>query len=481
MVVAEGDIGPDGVLVVDLDGTLVETDMLYETFWAAFAARWTTPFGAAMALRHGRAALKRWLNAEAQVDVSVLPYNEAVLDYVKRWREAGGRTALVTASEEALADRIAAHLDLFDDVHGSDGTSNLKGANKARFLDAQYGDTGYAYMGDNTADFFVWETAAKAITVNATHAVRAGAEELGRDVEHIASRVPSSEPYLLALRPHQWLKNILIFLPMLASHQIHGVTILQTVFAFVAFSLVASSVYVLNDLLDLSADRAHPRKRLRPLASGSIPIADSTWLALLPLAAGFVLSVFLGWKFVVVLLGYYVVTTAYSLFLKRAPIIDICTLASLYTVRMVAGAAATGIHLSVWVLAFSVFFFFSLAAVKRQAELVDCEAHGRTEAAGRGYSVSDLPLVRQMAVSTGYVSVLVLALYLYSPAVDQLYSEPRILWGTCLVLLYWMSRIHLITHRGNMTDDPIVFAVKDRVSQICFLLIMAFAVSGAVM
>lgn len=460
------------VLVIDLDGTLLRSDMLFETFWSALGADWRSPVRAARALGAGRAALKRHLAEASAVEVSTLPFDADVLAYVRDWRERGGRTALVTASDEGLAARIAAHLGLFDEVHGSDGARNLKGPAKAAFLVDRFGEEGFAYMGDSAADLPVWDRAAKMITVNAPAALRRRVAALGREVEHLGPARAVVGPYLKALRPHQWLKNILVFLPMIAAHRYEFVTLGQSLLAFVAFSLVASAVYVLNDLLDLSADRAHPRKSQRPFASGSVPIAHGTWMAAGLLALGALLAASLGWTFLGVMAVYFVSTTAYSLHLKRRTVVDIVMLACLYTMRIVAGGVATGIALSVWLLAFSVFFFFALAAVKRQAELVDGVRRGQLAATGRGYHADDLPLISQFAVSAGYVSVLVMALYVNSPAVGELYSYPPALWGICLVLLYWITRMVMVTHRGGMHDDPVVYAVKDRVSQICVVLML---------
>jgi 4-hydroxybenzoate polyprenyltransferase len=198
------------------------------------------------------------------------------------------------------------------------------------------------------------------------------------------------------------------------------------------------------------------------------------------LIAGLGVALTLGQSFVLTMLAYFIVTTAYSLYLKRQALIDICVLAGLYTARIVAGAVATGIPLSVWLLAFSIFFFFSLAAIKRQAELADAVASGRMASLGRGYRVEDLPMVMTMATAAGYVSILVMGLYVNSPDVLALYANPQVLWGVCLVLFYWINRIVLLTHRGEMHDDPVVFAATDRTSQICFALILGISAVGAV-
>ncbi|MEE4187762.1 MAG: UbiA family prenyltransferase [Roseobacter sp.] len=470
-----------GVLVVDLDGTLLRSDMLFESFWSAFARDWRMPVKAVAALSQGRAVLKRQLAEASAVDVANLPYNAEVLSYIDVWRRSGRRVVLVTATDQALADRIAEHLDIFDEVYGSDGSANLKGARKAAFLVEQYGDKAFAYMGDSSADVPVWEHAAQAITVNASGNLRQEAERASGNAEHLGSAKRAIGSYLKAIRPHQWMKNALVFLPILAAHQFAGTTVLQGLMAFIAFSLIASSVYVVNDMLDLAADRAHPRKRLRPFAAGSIPIAHGIWMTAGLIGAGTLIAIALGWQFLLVMIVYYALTTAYSLNLKRRTIIDICTLAGLYTIRIVAGAAATGIELSVWLLAFSIFFFFSLASVKRQAELIDNLKRGQLSATGRGYHVDDLPVITMMAIASGYVSVMIMALYVNSPGVTKLYSQPVALWGICCILLYWLSRTILLAHRGHMHDDPVVYAAKDRISQVCGFLIFAFGLGGVLL
>ena len=266
---------------------------------------------------------------------------------------------------------------------------------------------------------------------------------------------------------------------MLLAHDFAAGTIGAAIAAFVAFCLIASSVYVLNDLLDLSADRAHPRKRLRPFASGALPLQAGLVMAPGLFVAGIAVGAFAGPLFLGVLVFYYLCTLAYSLFLKRVTVFDICMLAGLYTLRVIAGAAATMTQPSVWLLGFSIFFFLALAAVKRQAELVDLVDAGREKAAGRGFLPEDLPLITMMALSSGYVSVLVAGLYLTSVAVAELYSFPSALWGICAVLIYWVSRIVMLTHRRRLHDDPMVFAVTDRVSLFCGASIIALALVAA--
>jgi 4-hydroxybenzoate polyprenyltransferase/phosphoserine phosphatase len=466
------------VLVVDLDGTLIRTDLLHESFWSALGRRWYVPFRALGHLFGGRAALKRWLAGRSRIDVATLPYDPIVLEMVAARRAAGDRIMLVTAAEQMLADRVAAHVGLFDEVAGSDGVVNLKGPEKAALLVRKYGSKGFDYLGDARADLPVWAEAAQAITIHASRRLRAEVDAVAPGALHLGAPQAWLRPALRAMRPHQWLKNLLVFVPVVAAHEMSLPPLSAATPAFVAFCLSASAVYVLNDLLDLRADRSHPRKRQRPFASGALTIKSGTWLFAGLAIAGLAVSAFIGAQFVAMLLLYQVATTAYSLVLKRQAVIDICTLAGLYTLRIVAGGIATGIGLSVWLLAFSTFFFFSLAAAKRLAELTELEGLGGRLTLGRGYRVEDLPLVAGMALASGYVAVLVMALYINVPEVQALYYRPEMLWGICPILLYWISRVVLWAHRGEMPDDPVVFALRDRTSLQCLWLILALLVIG---
>lgn len=467
------------VLVVDLDGTLLRSDMLYESAWGGLGRDWRAPLHWAGALRDGRAALKRAMVAAHNVCVADLPYDAGVIAYIKAWRAEGARVVLATASDQRYADDVAAHLGLFDAAYGSDGVINLKGAQKAEFLEAQFGLHNFAYMGDSAADIAVWGRAKIAITVNASAGLRHQADTSAAQTEHLVTHSASVKPYLAAMRPHQWLKNLLVFLPMLAAHQFDLVTLTQTVLAFVCFSLIASSVYVVNDLLDLSADRAHPRKKNRPFAAGLIPIAHGTGMATGLLVAGAVIAAFLGAAFALVMLLYFAVTALYSLDFKRRIGIDIAVLSSLYTLRIIAGGAATGIDVSAWLIAFSVCIFLSLAALKRQAELVEHIARGLQVVNGRGYRAGHLDNVRRLAMLSGALSVAVLAFYINAPATLALYGQPFVLWATCPVILLWLWRMIAVTDRGGMHDDPVVYAARDRVSWVCFGAVAVIAIIAA--
>lgn len=466
------------MLAVDLDGTLLRSNMLYESFWSALARGWRVLFHLLVALPGGRARIKHVLADRAEIDPATLPYDQAVIDHVRRWRERGGSAILVTATSERLARSIADHLGLFDGVMASGRDENLKGETKARRLCERFGESNFAYIGDSPADLPVWRKARTVIACNPGRRLAARLDGLYPGHETLSRSPARLTDYLRAIRVHQWAKNPLVFLPIIGAHQTDLATLRAGFMAFVAFSLIASSVYVLNDLLDLRADRAHPRKRLRPFAAGTIPIEHASWMAIGLFAGGLLVGVAVGPAFVGVLIFYHVATTAYSLWLKRKVVIDICALAGLYTLRVIAGAVAAQVPLSMWMLAFTLFLFFSLAAIKRQAEIVDSIADGGRAMHGRGYGSGDLATVSQMAISSGYVAVLVLALYLNSTAVDRLYAFPELLWGSCAILLYWISRMAMVANRGNMHDDPIVFAATDRVS-LCCAALMVIIVAGS--
>ena len=385
---------------------------------------------------------------------------------VERLQQAEGRTrVLCTASDAHYAHAIAAHLGVFDRVLASDGDTNLAGERKAAALREAFGERGFDYAGNAEVDLPVWRQARKAWVVNAPDALAARA---GRECEvelHLPAERPGWRDWLRAIRLHQWLKNLLVFLPLLAAHKfLDAEAVVAAVQAFLAFGLCASGVYVLNDLLDLPADRLHPRKRLRPFASGRLPVMRGLLAAPLLALAGFALAAAVGDRFLLALGTYYLFTLAYSMRLKRIVMVDVVVLAGLYTLRIIGGTFAIGSALSFWLLAFSMFLFLSLAMLKRHTELAAMLASGRSSASGRGYEVDDLPLVQSLGSASGYLAVLVVALYINSPESVALYSHPRFLWLVCPLLLYWISHMWIVAHRGRMDDDPVVFAVTDRVS-----------------
>jgi 4-hydroxybenzoate polyprenyltransferase len=462
-------------LCVDLDGTLCRSDTLWESVLQLLRqAPWlllSMPFW----LLRGRAAFKHRVAERAQLDAGRLPYHEELLAWLRQQRREGRELVLCTAAEARIAQAVSDHLGLFSSVIATTDAHNLKGERKRDALVQRYGTHGFDYAGNDRADLPVWSSARRAVVVSAPVSVR---RSLGNGVE--VERIFDGQPlpllaWMRALRIHQWVKNFLIFLPLLLSHRLSYAGLADAAVAFLAFSLCASSVYLLNDLFDLDADRRHPRKRERPFASGllSIPMGLAVAAALLTGAVG--LATALPDRFMFVLGFYYAVTLTYSLYFKRFATIDVMLLAGLYTLRLIAGGAATATMLSFWLLAFSMFLFLSLAVVKRYAELL-LTKDGDGKAAGRGYVADDLPLLRALGVASGFASVLVLALYVNSPQSIAGYSSPKVLWLLCPLLLYWISRVWMLTHRGRMHDDPVVFALRDRVS-----LVLVAAMAAVVM
>ncbi len=454
-------------LVVDLDGTLIRSDVLIESGFAFLKSapqRFYEPL--LWLLRGGKPALKSRLAETTNLDVAVLPYDPVVLNWLAEEREAGRSLVLATASHERYAQAIASHLDIFDKTFATNAQINLSSANKRDRLVAEFGEKGFDYAGNSHDDIAVWRSAHRAYVVNPHNGVERAVQKIGNVERVIESRPARVKVWSKSLRLHQWLKNLLIFVPLLAGHmQGSPEQVVAALLAFLAFGCCASSVYLLNDLLDLEDDRHHPVKRKRPLASGALPLG---WgLALFPvllLVSFSIAGALLPLRFTAVLGGYYVLTLAYSAYFKRRVMVDVVVLASLYTTRIIAGSAAIGVQLSFWLLAFSMFIFLSLALVKRYAELHLMKERGLVKSRGRGYISSDLPLISSLGAASGYLAVLVLALYIQDPKTAMLYRDPQVIWLACPLLLYWVSRTWIITHRGLMHDDPIVFAARDKTS-----------------
>lgn len=454
-------------LVVDLDGTLLCSDLLLES-GLLFVRTHPHRLPQLMQwLARGRAALKQELALATNVDVERLPYNSSVIDLITRERAGGRRIVLATASHQRLAEQVAAHLQLFDEVIATTGDRNLSASAKRDVLVERFGEQGFDYVGNAEADLSIWRSARRAVVVHAAASVERSARALGNVAEVIPAPRATFGEWMQVLRCSHWIKNLLILVPVLTAHQYSDVpSVVRAVEAFIAFSLCASSVYVVNDLLDLRDDRHHTTKKSRPFASGRVSIASGLVGFPLLLLAAFGIAV---WRlppvFTAALAGYYALTLAYSLWLKQKMVIDVIVLAALYTLRLVAGAAAASIPLSFWLLAFSMFMFLSLALVKRYAELFHVRAGlGTAKARGRGYFADDLPMVASLGAASGYMAVLVLALYINDARTTQLYRQPQVIWLACPLLLTWISRIWMFSHRGIMHEDPVVFAVRDRVS-----------------
>ncbi len=458
-------------LCVDCDGTLLRTDLLFESLLALVKQAPLSLVFLPWWLFKGKAYLKQRLAERVHLDIALLPYNSQLVSFLRDAKFAGRKLVLVTASPQKFAEQIADHLKLFYLIMATDAVENLSGNNKRDRLVAAFGERGFDYAANGSIDLAVWRKARGAILVNVSRRVHNQAAKITRILEVVPHAAMGLRPYLRALRLHQWAKNLLVFVPLFSAHLVQDLNLMaQAAMAFVAYGLAASSAYVLNDLLDLSADRAHPRKRFRPFASGELPIAHG--IALIPclLAAALALSFLLPPAFGWLLAGYYLTTLAYSLWIKNQEVLDVITLAGLYSFRVIAGGAATEIRVSFWLLAFTMCVSLSLALVKRYFELRVMLKDGKEKASGRGYHIDDLPFLESLGTASGAMAVLVLALYINSADVTRHYSQPQWLWVLCPLLLYWISRAWMKTHRGEMNDDPLVFALQDRLSHLIAVL-----------
>lgn len=455
-------------LIVDLDGSLLRSDLLLESGIAFFRQHPLRCWQPVVWLHAGKFVLKENLSRATMLNASTLPYDPDVLAFLQEEKSRGRMLVLATASHRLQADAVAQHLQLFDEVLATEHGHNLSAENKRDALVARFGEQGFDYIGNSSDDLPVWRVARKAQQYS--------------NVDRVFSGYPSGiNEWLKAMRLHQWLKNLLIFVPLLAAHQVfNGAALWHAMVAFLAFGLTASSVYLLNDLLDLADDRQHPSKCRRPFAAGTLPLLSGLMvIPLLLLGSAGLTALFLPWKFMAVLLTYYGLTLLYSFKLKRHSSIDVISLAALYTLRIIAGAAALALPLTFWLLSFSMFLFLSLALVKRYAELHEAFARNELgQTRGRGYFPDDMPIIATLGIAAGYLSVLVLALYVHDLEASTLYTWTQSLWLTCPLLLLWITRIWLLTHRGQMHEDPVVFAARDSFSGlIAVLFLLAFWVA----
>ncbi|RYZ74906.1 MAG: UbiA family prenyltransferase [Lysobacteraceae bacterium] len=454
---------PDAPLCVDLDGTLLKSDLFHESVLALLRINPFYAFLLPWWLLKGKAALKREIASRVSLDPATLPYDERVLEVLRS--ASGRRRVLCTASDHLLVDPIARHLGLFDQVLASNGMENMRGGRKAEALLRLFGERGFDYMANERVDLQVWKHARKAWLVDASPALVRAAAALAPVAGSLPRASRGIRSWLEAARLHQWLKNVLVFVPLLASHRfLESDSVRDAALAFIAFGLCASGVYIINDLFDLHADRKHPRKRYRHFAAATLPLAHGLLAGPALALAGFAVAWQVNPLFTSVLAVYYLTTLAYSLRLKQVVMLDVQLLAALYTLRIIAGAAAIASGLSFWLLSFSMFIFLGLAMLKRYTELSTMVSTGQQRANGRDYEIGDLPLLQALGCASGYIAVLVLALYINSPESVALYSRPQLLWLLCPLLLYWTSRVWVVAHRGGMDDDPIVFAVTDRAS-----------------
>jgi 4-hydroxybenzoate polyprenyltransferase len=461
-------------LVVDLDGTLLKTDMLLESLLALLKQKPLYIFLLTVWLLKGKAYLKQQIATRVELDVTVLPYRLEFLEYLQGQHARGRSIVLATAADMRLARQVANHLKIFDLVLASDGTTNLAGKSKRDLLVNIFGAKRFDYAANDWGDLVVWSEARKAIVVNPGPFVNRRAAHVAQIDSVFKGERKSLGDYLKPLRLQHWVKNILVFVPLLVAHRIFDTASLEkAVLAFVAFGCCASGGYLLNALFDLTSDRHHPHKRARPFASGDLWLSYGLAMISVLVVIGCMIGLLVSPLLLAVLLTYFALTATYSFYVRTVVILDVIVLAALYTMRIMAGSVAVGIWPSHWLLAFSTFLFFSLALVKRYGELVIMKHIDGDRATARGYELDDEELLAAMGIASGYLGVLVLALYINTDTAQALYGRYELIWFLCPLLFYWISHIWLVAHRGKMPDDPVVFAIRDRTSQILALLMLA--------
>lgn len=460
-------------LAVDMDGTLVLSDTLWEACLRLLAERPWLALLLPLWLFGGKAAFKQRVSDHVRLDPQTLPYNQPLLEFLQAEKQRGRPLWLVTASHRQTAGDVAGYIGLFDGVVASDATQNLSGSRKAARLVKQFGEKGFVYAANEQVDLAVWRQAGGAIVVNASETLTRRAETVTQ-LERYFPRQGTADTLktlLRAMRLHQWSKNALIFVPLVLSHSWDVPNlVLVSLLAFIAFGCAASAIYLVNDLIDLEADRLHHQKRHRPFAAGLLPL---TWgIAMIPvlLLLAFAIASMVNLGFSLALLGYLLLTLTYSLFLKPLALLDVLALTTLYTLRIIAGAIAVSVPLSYWLLAFSMFIFFSLALSKRFSELHNLKQTPEGTQTTRGYHTEDISMISLFGVSSGYLSVLIMVLYIHDLQADSLYDHPLWLWPVAITILYWISRIWLLAHRGVLHEDPVLFAIHDRTSYVVALL-----------
>jgi len=463
-------------LCVDLDGTLVKSDTLVDSLLVLLRTRPLRVLKLPFVVLKGKAAFKAFVTSSVTLDVVHLPYNRTLLQYLQAEHARGRDLYLATGADERLAQRVADHLGIFTGVLGSDGATNLTGNKKLNSLKACLDSGAFDYVGNDTPDLPLLAEATEPMVANPSMGLRMGMKSRGiHPVQAFNETTHPLQSLVKAARPHQWAKNLLIFLPVLLAHSLSPVKLLAGLGAFCCFSLTASSTYMFNDLLDIEADRRHPRKQFRPFASGDLSGLTGFATTAILLALGLVGGSLLGGEFFIWLLVYLATTVSYSWYLKRVALVDVLVLSGLYTLRMQAGSAATDTPISHWLAGLSIFLFLSLAVVKRFAELENLRLSGAALKNGRGYLISDTEQLRAFGTASGYAAVVIFAIYISGRDVTTLYRHPSTLWLIVPLILLWISRIWLLASRGELNEDPVVFALTDRLSLLIGVAVAAVA------
>lgn len=467
-------------IVTDLDGTLINTDILLESFLKLIKKNPLSIFKIIFWVFKGKSYLKDRIAKEVDIDVSILPYNLDLLNYLKS-QKGSRKLILASASNEKFVGKIAEFLGIFDHFIGSDENNNFSGHKKAQKLKALLGSDNYIYAGNSSDDLPIWNRCKNAIIVNLPRSIKNKLNQNSIDISSELSKEKTNFITLIeCLRIYQWTKNLLIFVPLLFAQQFVDSNIFfNSLIAFIVFGMCASSIYILNDLLDIEDDRRHRTKKNRPIPSGKISLVHSLFLVPILLVISFYISTrFLPTEFNIILLAYLFMTVTYSFYLKSKILIDVLILACLYTLRIMAGTAAINESYSFWLITFSIFVFFSLALIKRCSELLLAKQANSLTISFRDYQPNDIDLLLPLGASSGLISVLILALFIDSDQIAQKYTSPELLWFLIPITIYWLTRAWMITHRGKMDDDPIVFAIKDKTS-ICVGIAVLAIVFGA--
>ena len=470
-------------LFVDLDGTLIKSDLLFECLVPIIKNYFYAIFLAPFWLLKGKAYLKDKFSDLVSINPEILPYNNNVLEYIRKEKENGSKIILATASNIKLAKSISDYLGIFDDVIASSKEENLKGKNKLNKIKLYIKNNNinkeFSYIGDSEADVKIFNETNIPIVVGNKNVFNKIKSKNDKTTFVDGENDFSLKKFFKMIRTYLWVKNFLIFLPLILAHKFLDVNLLlKALVAFFSFSFLASSVYIINDIMDVESDRIHPSKKNRPIASGAVKISSALKVAFILMPLSFIISIFLGKEFLFVLLTYFITTSCYSFYLKKIMLVDILILSLLYTVRIFAGGVALNIYLSPWLFMFSLFFFFSLACAKRYSELYAVRNNLQDEIKGRGYQAQDLEQIQIFGSSSGYIAILIFALYIQSDISMKLYKTPSFFWALCPIMLYWISRVWLLSHRGQMTQDPIIFALKDKVSYVVLILsIIIFGVA----
>ena len=461
---------------MDLDGTILIGDSFLESFLLLVGAHPWYIFLIPFWFLRGKAALKHEISRRVRLNVSTLPVRGELIEFLRQQKLSGRRLILATGADRKIALAVAEHFGFFDAVLASDGATNLTGAKKKEAIREIVGRSSFDYIGNAKDDIPAWNAASTAILVGPSP----GLLETVRKTTAVGGVIQSSKNYTgslwRSLRPEHWIKNLLVFVPIVMAHALHDeLKLVRVGIAFVSFSLCASGVYLLNDLFDLEADRVHPKKKLRPLASGMLPVQVGLISAPLLLLAGFLVAAQLPTKLLLgTVLIYAAATTLYSTYVKRIPILDVLLLTALYLIRILGGGIAADVHVSPWLIAFSMFLLLSLAFSKRQAELIDQAMSGEVPAgtSRRGYRAQDTGILEQFGVASGYLSVLVLALYVNGPDVTKLYRHPQVIWLACPMVLFWISRVWFLASRNELSEDPVVFAARDPISYLLGMILL---------